>query len=168
MRDSIFNITRDLLSQNMNNVYNINMQNITNNKFSIFRLYALKEKDFFKIINTLLSKIICIPEIYFHYLTQEKNNNIGKLLLDSSKEFYLLFEKKFFKIITLISPNLSNSIEIINVNQPFIKYISCLNIFSMTLQYLFKSEESNYIQPYLYDLVKKQFNFQIKYHIYMT
>ena len=165
MRDSIFNITKNLLSQNMNNVYNINMQNITNNKFSIFRLYALKEKDFFKIINTLLSKIICIPEIYFHYLTQEKNNNIGKLLLDSSKEFYLLFEKKFFKIITLISPNLSNSIEIINVNQPFIKYISCLNIFSMTLQYLFKSEESNYIQPYLYDLVKKQFNFQIKYYI---
>ena len=86
-------------------------------------------------------------------------------MLDSSKEFYLLFEKKFFKIITLISPNLSNSIEIINVNQPFIKYISCLNIFSMTLQYLFKSEESNYIQPYLYDLVKKQFNFQIKYYI---
>ena len=165
MRDSIFNITKNLLSQNMNNVYNINMQNITNNKFSIFRLYALKEKDFYKIINTLLSKIICIPEIYFHYLTQEKNNNIGKLLLDSSKEFYLLFEKKFFKIVTLISPNLSNSIDIINVSQPFIKYISCLNIFSMTLQYLFKSEESNYIQPYLYDLVKKQFNFQIKYYI---
>ena len=165
MRDSIFNITKNLLSQNMNNVYNINMQNITNNKFSIFRLYALKEKDFFKIINTLLSKIICIPEIYFHYLTQEKNNNIGKLLLDSSKEFYLLFEKKFFKIITLISPNLSNSVDIINVNQPFIKYISSLNIFSMTLQYLFKSEESNYLQPYLYDLVKKQFNFQIKYYI---
>ena len=165
MRDSIFNITKDLLSQNMNNVYNINMQNITNTKFSVFRLYALKEKDFFKIINTLLSKIICIPEIYFHYLTQEKNNNIGKLLLDSSKEFYLLFEKKFFKIITLISPNLSNSVDIINVNQPFIKYISSLNIFSMTLQYLFKSEESNYIQPYLYDLVKKQFNFQIKYYI---
>ena len=165
MRDSIFNITKDLLSQNMTNVYNINMQNITNTKFSVFRLYTLKEKDFFKIINTLLSKIIIIPDIYFHYLNQEKNNNIGKLLHDSSKEFYLLFEKKFFKIINLISPNLSNSVDIINVNQPFIKYISSLNIFSMTLQYFFKSEESNYIQPYLFDLVKKQFNFQIKYYI---
>ena len=52
MRDSIFNITRDLLSQSMNNVYNINMQNITTNKFSIFKLYSLKEKDFFKKISS--------------------------------------------------------------------------------------------------------------------
>ena len=165
MRDSIFNITRDLLSQSMNNVYNINMQNITTNKFSIFKLYSLKEKDFFKIINILLGKIICIPECYYHYLNQEKNNDIGKLLIDSSKEFYLLFEKKISKIINLISPNLANSVDIINVNQPFVKYISTLNIFSMTLQYYFKNEESKYIKPYLTDLIKKQFNFQIKYYI---
>ena len=165
MRDSIFNITRDLLSQSMNNVYNINMQNITTNKFSIFKLYSLKEKDFFKIINILLGKIICIPECYYHYLNQEKNNDIGKLLVDSSKEFYLLFEKKISKIINLISPNLANSVDIINVNQPFVKYISTLNIFSMTLQYYFKNEESKYIKPYLTDLIKKQFNFQIKYYI---
>ena len=138
MRDSIFNITRDLLSQSMNNVYNINMQNITTNKFSIFKLYSLKEKDFFKIINILLGKIICIPECYYHYMIQEKDNEVGKLLIDSSKEFYSLFEKKISKIINLISPNLSNSVEIINVNQPFVKYISTLNIFSMTLQYYFK------------------------------
>ena len=165
MRDSIFNITRDLLSQSMNNVYNINMQNITTNKFSIFKLYSLKEKDFFKIINILLGKIICIPECYYNYLIQEKNNDIGKLLIDSSKEFYLLFEKKISKIINLISPNLANSVDIINVNQPFVKYISTLNIFSMTLQYYFKNEESKYIKPYLTDLIKKQFNFQIKYYI---
>ena len=165
MRDSIFNITRDLLSQSMNNVYNINMQNITTNKFSIFKLYSLKEKDFFKIINILLGKIICIPECYYHYMIQEKDNEVGKLLIDSSKEFYSLFEKKISKIINLISPNLSNSVEIINVNQPFVKYISTLNIFSMTLQYYFKNEESKYIKPYLTDLIKKQFNFQIKYYI---
>ena len=165
MRDSIFNITRDLLSQSMNNVYNINMQNITTNKFSIFKLYSLKEKDFFKIINILLGKLICIPECYYHYLIQEKGNDIGKLLIDSSKEFYFLFEKKISKIINLISPNLANSVDIINVNQPFVKYISTLNIFSMTLQYLFKNEESKYIKPYLIDLIKKQFNFQIKYYI---
>ena len=165
MRDSIFNITRDLLSQNMNNVYNINMQNISTNKFSDFKLYTLKEKDFFKIINTLLSKIICIPECFHYYLIQEKNNNIGKLLLDSTKEFYTLYEKKIAKIINLISPNLPNSVDIININQPFVKYISSLNIFSMTLQYYFKNDDSKYIKPYLIDLVKKQFNFQIKYYI---
>ena len=165
MRDSIFNITRDLLSQSMNNVYNINMQNITINKFSVFKLYSLKEKDFFRIINTLLGKLICIPECYYYYINQEKNNIIGKLLLESSNEFYLLFEKKINKIINLISPNLSSSIDIINVNQPFVKYISTLNIFSMTLQYYFKNEESKYIKPYLLDLIKKQFNFQIKYYI---
>ena len=165
MRDSIFNITRDLLSQSMNNVYNINMQNITTNKFSIFKLYSLKEKDYFKIINTLLGKIICIPECYYNYLIQEKGNEIGKLLTDSSKEFYLLFEKKIAKIINLISPNISNSVDIINVNLPFVKYISTLNIFLMTLQYYFKNEESKYIKPYLLDLIKRQFNFQIKYYI---
>ena len=165
MRDSIFNITRDLLSQSMNNVYNINMQNITTNKFSIFKLYSLKEKDFFKIINILLGKIMCIPECYHHYLIQEKGNDVGKLLVDSSKEFYLLFEKKISKIINLISPNLANSVDIINVNQPFVKYVSTLNIFSMTLQYYFKNEESKFIKPYLVDLIKKQFNFQIKYYI---
>ena len=165
MRDSIFNITRDLLSQSMNNVYNINMQNITTNKFTIFKLYSLKEKDYFKIINTLLGKIICIPECYYHYLIQEKGNNIGKLLEDSSKEFYLLFEKKIAKIINLISPNLANSVDIINVNLPFVRYISTLNIFSMTLQYYFNNEESQYIKPYLLDLIKNQFNFQIKYYI---
>ena len=165
MRDSIFNITRDLLSQSMNNVYNINMQNITTNKFSIFKLYSLKEKDYFKIINTLLGKIICIPECYYNYLIQEKGNEIGKLLTDSSKEFYLLFEKKIAKIINLISPNIANSVDIINVNLPFVKYISTLNIFLMTLQYYFKNEESKYIKPYLLDLIKRQFNFQIKYYI---
>ena len=165
MRDSIFNITRDLLSQSMNNVYNINMQNITTNKFSIFKLYSLKEKDYFKIINTLLGKIICIPECYYNYLIQEKGNEIGKLLTDSSKEFYLLFEKKIAKIINLISSNISNSVDIINVNLPFVKYISTLNIFLMTLQYYFKNEESKYIKPYLLDLIKRQFNFQIKYYI---
>ena len=139
MRDSIFNITRDLLSQSMNNVYNINMQNITTNKFSIFKLYSLKEKDYFKIINTLLGKIICIPECYYNYLIQEKGNEIGKLLTDSSKEFYLLFEKKIAKIINLISPNIANSVDIINVNLPFVKYIITLNIFLMTLQYYFKN-----------------------------
>jgi hypothetical protein len=69
-------------------------------------------------------------------MIQEKDNEIGKLLIDSSKEFYSLFEKKISKVINLISPNLTNSVEIINVNQPFVKYISTLNIFSMTLQYI--------------------------------
>ena len=35
----------------------------------------------------------------------------------------------------------------------------------MTLQYYFKNDESKYIKPYLLDLIKKQFNFQIKYYI---
>ena len=165
MRDSIFNITKDILSKSMNNVYNINMQNITTNKFSIFRLYSIKEKDYFKIIDIILSQIICIPECFHHYLIQEKGNDIGKLLSESSKEFYLLFEKKINKIINLISPNLTNSIDLINVHQPFVRYISTLNIFSMSLQYYFKNEDSKFIKPYLTELVKKQFNFQIKYYI---
>ena len=165
MRDSIFNITKDILSKSMNNVYNINMQNITTNKFSIFRLYSLKEKDFFRIIDIILSQIICIPECFNYYLNQEKGNDIGKLLSESSKEFYLLFEKKINKIINLISPNLTNSVDIINVHQPFVKYVSTLNIFSMAIQYYFKNEESKFIKPYLTELVKKQFNFQIKYFI---
>ena len=87
------------------------MQNISTNKFSDFKLYTLKEKDFFKIINTLLSKIICIPECFHYYLIQEKNNNIGKLLLDSTKEFYTLYEKKIAKIImnTRLEPTRSES-----------------------------------------------------------
>ena len=77
----------------------------------------------------------------------------------------MLFEKKINKIINLISPNLTNSIDLINAHQPFVKYISTLNIFSMTLQYYFKNEDSKFIKPYLTELVKKQFNFQIKYYI---
>ena len=66
-------------------------------KFSIFRLYSIKEKDYFKIIDIILSQIICIPECFHLYLNQEKGNDIGKLLSESSKEFYLLFEKKINK-----------------------------------------------------------------------
>ena len=163
MRDSIFCISRDTISQNVNNVYNINIQNI--NKFSVFKLYSLKENDYFKIINILLNKIISIAECYYEYVNQEKGNNIGKLLVDSSKDFYELFEKKLSKIISLLNPSLATSMEIINVSEPFIKYISTINLFTMTLQYYFNYNESKYIKPYITDLIKKQFNFQIKYFI---
>ena len=163
MRDSIFFTCRDIISQNVNNVYNINVQNI--NKFSVFKLYSLKENDYFRIINILLSKVISIAESYYNYVNQEKGNNIGKLLVDSSKDFFELFEKKISKVITLLSPSLSTSMDIINVSQPFIKYISCINLFTLTLQYYFNYNESKYIKPYITDLIKKQFNFQIKYFI---
>ena len=163
MRDSIFFTCRDIISQNVNNVYNINVQNI--NKFSVFKLYSLKENDYFRIINILLSKVISIAECYYNYVNQEKGNNIGKLLVDSSKDFFELFEKKISKVITLLSPSLSTSMDIINVSQPFIKYISCINLFTLTLQYYFNYNESKYIKPYITDLIKKQFNFQIKYFI---
>ena len=163
MRDSIFFISRDAISQNVNNVFNINIQNI--NKFSVFKLYSLKENDFFKIINILLSKVITIAECYYDYVNQEKGNNIGKLLVDSTKDFYELFEKKITKIISLLNPSLATSMEIINVSEPFINYISTINLFTMTLQYYFNYNESKYIKPYITDLIKKQFNFQIKYFI---
>ena len=163
MRDSIFFISRDTISQNINNVYNINIQNI--NKFSVFKLYSLKENGFFKLINILLSKIICIAECYYNYVNQEKGNNIGKLLVDSSKDFYELFEKKVTKIISLLNPSLETSMEIINVSEPFIKFISTINLFTMTLQYYFNYNESKYIKPYITDLIKKQFNSQMKYFI---
>jgi len=163
MRDSIFFTCRDIISQNVNNVYNINVQNI--NKFSVFKLYSLKENDYFRIINILLSKVISIAECYYNYVNQEKGNNIGKLLVDSSKDFFELFEKKISKVITLLSTYLSTSMDIINVSQPFIKYISCINLFTLTLQYYFNYNESKYIKPYITDLIKKQFNFQIKYFI---
>ena len=163
MRDSIFFTCRDIISQNVNNVYNINVQNI--NKFSVFKLYSLKENYYFRIINILLSKVISIAECYYNYVNQEKGNNIGKLLVDSSKDFFELFEKKISKVITLLSPSLSTSMDIINVSQPFIKYISCINLFTLTLQYYFNYNESKYIKPYITDLIKKQFNFQIKYFI---
>ena len=163
MRDSILSLSKKLISENLNNVYNINVQNI--NKFSVFKLYSLKEREFFNIITILLSKVIHIAEIYHIYVEQEKGNNIGKLLVDSSQDFYKLFEKKITKILTLLNPSLATSLEIINVNQPFIKYISCVNIFTLTLQYYFNCKESIYIKPYITELIQNQFNFQIKYFI---
>ena len=163
MRDSILSLSKDIISQNLNNVYNINVQNIY--KFSVFKLYSLKEKEYFDIINILLSKIIHIAEVYYIYMNQEKGNIVGKLLVDCSKDFFNLFEKKIKKIISLLSPSLATSMEIINVNQPFIKYISCINIFTETLQYYFNCKESKYIKPYITDLIKNQFNFQMKYFI---
>ena len=163
MRDSILSLSKDIISQNLNNVYNINVQNIY--KFSVFKLYSLKEKEYFDIINILLSKIIHIAEVYYIYTNQEKGNIVGKLLVDCSKDFFNLFEKKIKKIISLLSPSLATSMEIININQPFIKYISCINIFTETLQYYFNCKESKYIKPYITDLIKNQFNFQIKYFI---
>ena len=163
MRDSILSLSKDIISQNLNNVYNINVQNIY--KFSVFKLYSLKEKEYFDIINILLSKIIHIAEVYYIYTNQEKGNIVGKLLVDCSKDFFNLFEKKIKKIISLLSPSLATSMEIINVNQPFIKYISCINIFTETLQYYFNCKESKYIKPYITDLIKNQFNFQMKYFI---
>ena len=163
MRDSILSLSKDIISQNLNNVYNINVQNIY--KFSVFKLYSLKEKEYFDVINILLSKIISIAEIYYIYINQEKGNIVGKLLVDCSKDFYNLFEKKIKKIIDLLSPSLTTSLDIININQPFIKYISCVNIFTETLQYYFNCKESKYIKPYITDLIKNQFNFQMKYFI---
>ena len=163
MRDSILSLSKDIISQNLNNVYNINVQNIY--KFSVFKLYSLKEKEFFNIINILLSKIIKIAEIYYNYVNQENGNIVGKLLVDSSEDFFHLFEKKIKKIISLLSPSLETSIDIINENQPFIKYICCINIFTQTVQYYFNCKESTFIKPYITDLIKKQFNFQIKYYI---
>ena len=163
MRDTIFTISRDIISQYVNNVYNINIQNI--HKFSVFKLYSLKEQEFFTLINIFLFKIINIAEIYYKYVKQEKGNNVGKFLVDYSQEFYQLFEKKITKIISLLSPSLETSIDIINVSQPFIKYISCINLFTQTLQFYFNCKESKYIKPYITELIKKQFNFQIKYYI---
>jgi hypothetical protein len=163
MRDTIFNTAKNIISQNINNVYNINVQNI--NKFSVFKLYSLKEQEFFNIIYILLSHLINIAECYHSYEIQEKGNNIGKLLVDSSPDFYQLFEKKVTKIISLLSPSIETSMDIINVSQPFIKYISCINIFTQALQYYFNCKESKYIKPYLTKIIQKQFNFQIKYFI---
>ena len=163
MRDSIFTISRDIICQYVNNVYNINIQNI--NKFSVFKLYSLKEQEYFSLINILLFRIINIAEIYYKYVKQEKGNNLGQFLVDNSQEFYQLFEKKITKIISLLSPSLETSVDIINVSQPFIKYISCINLFTQTLQYYFNCKESKYIKPYITDIIKKQFNFQIKYYI---
>jgi hypothetical protein len=163
MRDTIFNTAKNIISQNINNVYNINVQNI--NKFSVFKLYSLKEQEFFNIIYILLSNLINIAECYHSYEIQEKGNNIGKLLVDSSPDFYQLFEKKVTKIISLLSPSIETSMDIINVSQPFIKYISCINIFTQALQYYFNCKESKYIKPYLTKIIQKQFNFQIKYFI---
>ena len=64
-----------------------------------------------------------------------------------------------------MSPSLETSIDIINENQPFIKYISCINLFTQTLQYYFNCKESKYIKPYITNIIKKQFDFQIKYFI---
>ena len=163
MRDTIFNTAKNIISQNINNVYNINVQNI--NKFSVFKLYSLKEQEFFNIIYILLSHLINIAECYHSYEIQEKGNNIGKLLVDSAPDFYQLFEKKVTKIISLLSPSIETSMDIINVSQPFIKYISCINIFTQALQYYFNCKESKYIKPYLTKIIQKQFNFQIKYFI---
>ena len=163
MRDSIFKISKDTISQNINNVYNINVQNIY--KFSVFKLYSLKEQEYFNIITILLSNIISIAECYHNYVNQENGNKIGKLLVNSSQDFYQLFEKKITKIIRLLSPPLATSMDIINVSQPFIKYISCINLFTQTLQYYFNCKESKYIKSYITDLIQKQFNFQIKYFI---
>ena len=163
MRDTIFNISKDIITQNLNNVYNINMQNM--NKFSVFKLYSLKEDEFFNIVTLLLSKLINIAEFYYDYVNQENGNNIGKLLVDSSPDFFTLFEKKVTKVISLLSPPLATSMEIINVNQPYIKYISCINIFTQALQYYFNYNGSKYIKPYITDIIKNQFDFQIKYFI---
>ena len=163
MRDTIFSISKEIITQNVNNVYNINIQNIF--KFSVFKLYSLKEQEFFNIVNLLLNKLITIAECYHDYLNQEKGNNMGKLLNDSSQEFFLLFEKKVTKVISLLSPSLETSMDIINVSQPFIKYISCINVFTQTLQYFFNYKDSKYIKPYITEVIKKQFNFQIKYFI---
>ena len=163
MRDSIFTISRNIISQNLNNVYNINVQNI--NKFSVFKLYSIKEDEYFEIINKLLIKIITIAESYHFYTNQEKGNKIGKLLADSAADFFELFEKKFTKIMNLLSPSLATSIDVINVSQPFIKYISCINIFTQTLQYYFNCKESKHIKPYITELIQNQFDFQIKYYI---
>ena len=163
MRDTIFNSAKNIISQNINNVYNINVQNI--NKFSVFKLYSLKEQEFFNIIYILLSNLINIAECYHSYEIQEKGNNIGKLLVDSAPDFYQLFEKKVTKIISLLSPSIETSMDIINVSQPFVKYISCINIFTQALQYYFNCKESKYIKPYLTKIIQKQFNFQIKYFI---
>lgn len=102
MRDTIFNISKDIITQNLNNVYNINVQNI--NKFSVFKLYSIKEDEFFNIVTLLLSKLITIAEFYYDYVNQENGNNIGKLLVDSSPDFFTLFEKKVTKVISLLSP----------------------------------------------------------------
>ena len=163
MRDSIFFISKDIISKSVNNIYNINVQNI--HKFSVFKLYSLKEEEYFNFIYILLNKLIIIAEHYNKYLEKEKDNNIGKLLLDSSKEFYELFEKKITKIITLLSPPLATSNEVINKIQSFVRYISSINLFTETLQYYFNCKGSKYIKPYIIDLVKNQFNFHIKFFI---
>ena len=98
-------------------------------------------------------------------MNQEKKNDVGKLLILSSQDFFQLFEKKIKKILSLLSPPLATSMDIININQPFIKYISCVNLFTQTIQYFFNCKESIYIKPYITELIQNQFNFQIKYFI---
>ena len=162
MRDSIFHFAKDVISPNTN-IYSIDIEKIE--KFSIFKLYILKEEDFFNVVPNVLTKIIAIGECYNYYITERDDSVIGKLLIEEAQNFYNLCEKKITKILKYLCPNIANSITIIKSQESFLQYISCINIFTLTLQNYFHCNISKFIKPYIIDTVKTQLNCSIKYYI---
>ena len=162
MRDSIFHFAKNIISPNTN-IYTIDIEKIE--KFSIFKLYVLKEEEFFDVIPSILSKIITIGECYNYYTVEKGDSVIGKLLIDEAQNFYNLCEKKITKILKYLGPTLANSLTTIKFQEPFLQYISCINIFTLTLQNYFNYHVSKFIKPYIIDTVKNQFNYSIKYYI---
>ena len=165
MRDSIFYLAKNVIISNVN-VYSADIEKIE--KFSIFKLYVLKEKEFFNVIPSILSKIITIGECFNYYITEKNDSVIGKLLIEETENFYQLCEKKITKILKYLCPTIANSMINIKSQEPFLQYISCVNIFTLTLQNYFDYHTSKFIKPYIIDTVKTQLNYNIKYYIKKT
>ncbi len=65
-------------------------------KFSIFKLYILKEDELYLLVPKIFQKIISMAECYNYYYSQTLINksSLNKLFKESSLEFFHLIEKK--------------------------------------------------------------------------
>ncbi len=167
-RDTILKICKEKIIPFTKEKITFIINDINENKFSIFKNYSIKEHQFFNCIPEVLRNLTIIPENYNSYMNSN-SDDIKKLLYDKREEFFLIFEKKISKVIYILFneiPNIQNNS--FSNKKNFYMILCLINVFSEYLKKEFEINESVHIKKLLKDLIFIQTNAIIKIHIKKT
>ena len=166
LRDNILKISKEkILPYTKENI----MNNLNDDKFSLFKNYSIKENQFFNCIPIFLKSLLPLAENYNSYMNNNNNSEAQKILYEKREVFFNIFEKKISKIISILFydiPNIKNNS--FSNKKWFYMLICLINIFSECLKKEFEISESIYIKKLLIELITFQTNSIIKIHIRKT
>ena len=167
-RDTILKICKEKILPFTKEKITLIINDVNENKFSIFKNYSIKENQFFNCIPEVLKNLVVISENYNSYMNVN-SDDIKKLLYDKREEFFLIFEKKISKVIYILFneiPNIKNNS--FSNKKNYYMILCLINVFLEYLKKEFEIKESIHIKKLLQNLISIQLNANIKIHIKKT